>query len=402
MPSTADLVLQTPVPVGLAQWTTPAARLPRVLYALALRPGHKFGSIEEQILALSARFREAGGLFLPLFSCPPAEGDLSFFHGRGVEAECLDLSRVCWATLPRLLRLVRDRRIEAIQWNFTPAVANAYLWWLTLLRPSVRHYFTDHISRTQPIPGPARGPRRLLKQLLLKRYAKVFCVSRFVEDCLRKERVWPDRLATCLHFVNTARFCPDVRARRRIRMELGGEERFVVLVVGQLIAAKGIDVLIRAMAELPADTVLWVLGEGPARASLEALIAERGLAGRVRMLGHQFDVCPYMQAADCFVCPSQWAEAAGLVNLEAAACGLPVIASRVGGIPEYLDDGATGFLVEPGKVDALARSLRRLIHNRDLCRRLGEQARGLVVERFSTEARLPDVLALYREGSVSP
>ena len=399
MTSTADLLLQIQ---AATEFTDRATPLPRVLYTLALKPGHKFGSIEEQILTLAAQFREAGSVFLPLFSCPAGEGDLRFFQAHGVDAECLDLRRFRWSVLGRLLRVVRERRINVIHWNFTSPLGNAYLWWLTLLRPSVRHYYTDHISRTPPLHGPPGRPKRWLKRLLLKRYAKVICVSRFVEDCLRKERVWPDRLATCLHFVNTARFCPDVRARRRIRMELGGEERFVVLVVGQLIAAKGIDVLIRAMAELPADTVLWVLGEGPARASFEALIAERGLAGRVRMLGHQFDVCPYMQAADCFVCPSQWAEAAGLVNLEAAACGLPVIASRVGGIPEYLDDGATGFLVEPGKVDALARSLRRLIHNRDLCRRLGEQARGLVVERFSTEARLPDVLALYREGSVSP
>ena len=68
---------------------------------------------------------------------------------------------------------------------------------------------------------------------------------------------------------------------------------------------------------------------------------------------------PLLQAADCAVCPSIWSEAAGLVNLEAQACGLPVIARRIGGIPELVEDGRTGFLFTPGDHRELAERLRR-------------------------------------------
>jgi glycosyltransferase involved in cell wall biosynthesis len=393
MAGAGNLALEPAVPRIMPR---PAA-LPRVLYALLMNPGHKFGSIEEQLLALADRFRAAGSLFVPLFISGAGAGSVDFYRARGIEAESLDLRRLRPGTLARLCRVVSRHRIDVMHWNFTSPLGNPYLWWLTLLRPGLAHYFTDHISRLLPMPAPPEGVRRRLKQLLLRRYARVFCVSDFVRDCLHTQGVWPAaRLMPCLHFVNTDRFRPDPAVRDRLRRDLAAQGRFVVLVVAQLIEAKGIDVLIRAMADVPPEATLWIIGDGAHRAILDAQIAERGLAGRVRILGHQFDVCPYMQAADCFVCPSLWAEAAGLVNLEAAACGLPVVASRIGGIPEYLDDGQTGLLFEPGNVRALADALNRLMRDRALCRHFGAQARAMAVERFSTEARLPDILDLYR------
>src|SRR5437660_534105 len=140
MASPGNLALQSRPRADRAERTAP---LPRVLYALALKPGHIFGSIEEQILTLAARFRDEGSLFLPLFLCEPEAGDLGFFRARGVEAECLSPDRLRWPALRRLLGLLREHRIDAIHWNFTSPLGNAYLWWLTLLRPSLRHYFTD-------------------------------------------------------------------------------------------------------------------------------------------------------------------------------------------------------------------------------------------------------------------
>jgi glycosyltransferase involved in cell wall biosynthesis len=93
-----------------------------------------------------------------------------------------------------------------------------------------------------------------------------------------------------------------------------------------------------------------------------------------------------------------WAEAAGLVNLEAQACGLPVVASRIGGIPEYVLDGKTGLLFEPGDAAALARLVRRLIDDPDERRAMSAAARAWAVERFSPQARLPELLDLYRNG----
>jgi glycosyltransferase involved in cell wall biosynthesis len=393
MASVRDLVVQSARRTHLPAQTT----LPRVLYALALTPGHKFGSIEEQILTLAERFRDGGSVFLPLFICGPGDSSLKFYHAKGIDAEALDLRRLRPGTLRRLLGLLSTHQIEVVHWNFTSPLGNPYLWALTVLRPRLRHFLTDHISRPWPVPVPPRGPRRLAKRVLARRYERVFCVSRFVRDCLDAQASWPsERLRTGMYFINTDRFRPDPKVRADLRRKLACEERFVVLTAAYLIPAKGIDVLIRALAELPAAAVLWIVGNGPHRASLEALIAEHGLTTRVRMLGHQFDVCPYMQAADCFVCPSLWAEAAGLVNLEAAACGLPVVASRIGGIPEYVHDGHSGILFEPGDVSALTQALRALMRDHALRSRLGGNARAMAEQRFSMDGRLPAVLDLFR------
>jgi glycosyltransferase involved in cell wall biosynthesis len=129
---------------------------------------------------------------------------------------------------------------------------------------------------------------------------------------------------------------------------------------------------------------------------LERLVRDLGLERRVCLLGLQRHVQPLMQAADCLVCPSLWGEAAGLVNLEANACGLPVVASRIGGIPEYVDDGRSGVLFEPGNASALADAVRRLVDQPQLFRNMSREARTIALERFAPEARLPAILDMYR------
>ncbi|HZY84655.1 MAG TPA: glycosyltransferase [Gemmataceae bacterium] len=374
----------------------PAAPPRRVLFALDLEPGRKFGSMEEQALLLARACRDAGGLCLPLFNGPAGGARPPEFAAAGLPAEALDLRRFRPGTLLRLLRLVRRQRIDVVHWNFYPALQNAYLWGLTLLAPRVQHYFTDHISR----PGPAgRAPGALkaaLKRVLLRRYRRVVCVSRHVLGRVEQERAWRAASA-CLHFINTERFKPDAAARALLRGRLGvPESQFVVVCVAQLIPAKGLDVALRALAELPDAVHLWLAGDGPEAARLRGLATELGVAGRVRFLGLQKCVEPYLQAADCFACPSLWEEAAGLVNLEAQACGLPVVASRVGGIPEYVAEGVTGFLFPPGEHRAMAACVRRLSDGPHACRAMGDAAREWAVRRFSPAARLGEYLDLYR------
>ncbi len=173
----------------------------------------------------------------------------------------------------------------------------------------------------------------------------------------------------------------------------------MVLAVAHLIPEKGIDVALRALAELPADVVLWVVGDGSEAGRLRRLQAELGLGERVRFLGPQRNVAPYMQAADCLACPSLWAEAAGLVNLEAQAVGLPVVGSRTGGIPEYIAEGETGLLFTPGDFREMAECIRQLLGDRQLCRRMGQAARAHALRRFSPESRLSEYLQLYCKPS---
>jgi glycosyltransferase involved in cell wall biosynthesis len=120
------------------------------------------------------------------------------------------------------------------------------------------------------------------------------------------------------------------------------------------------------------------------------------LTSRVHFHGLQHNVAPFMQAADCLVCPSLWQEAAGLVNLEASASGLPVIASRIGGIPEYIEDGRTGLLFSPGNQRELIRHIQSLNENRALCEKMSVEARVRTVKLFSAKVRVKEYLELYR------
>jgi glycosyltransferase involved in cell wall biosynthesis len=370
--------------------------LPRVLYAIVLDPTLKFGSLEEQIIRLARAFEVHNSLFYPLFICREGASRGTAFQEAGVETGCIDLRSFRWSRVARLSRLINQRRITLVHWNFTEMLRNSYLWWLSLLHPNVRHWYTDHASRMSGIQQSFRGQKKLLKRMLLRRYDKVLCVSQFVLNDLRREGIRSD-LTLSRHFVNTDRFRPDKTARSELRKQLHVEGRFVLLTVAQLIKPKGIEVLIKALAALPESVVLWIVGDGDESERLRQLCSELYLTSRVCFHGLQQNVAPFMQAADCFVCPSLWAEAAGLVNLEASASGLPVVASRIGGIPEYVEDGRTGFLFLPGDHHELTRRVQSLYEDSAMHRKMSTQARAWAVEKFSADSGVLECLNLYRE-----
>lgn len=370
--------------------------LPRVLYAIALDPTQKCGSLEEQIIQLARAFKSSGSLFYPLFICGQESGESMAFRKAGVPFERLDLSTFRWSRLVRLLRLVSQLQITLVNWNFMEMLRNPYLWCLVFLNPTVKHCFTDHVSRAQDRGSSPGILKKSLKRLLSVPYIKVFCVSEFILNDLHSQG-FVSRLTLCRHFVNTDRFKPNALVRRKIRERFHAEGRFVLLAVANLIKAKGIDVIIRALAALPENVVLWIVGEGEESESLRQLASGLGLAARVHFHGLRGDVAPYMQAADCLVCPSLWAEAAGLANLEASASGLPIVASRIGGIPEYVKDCLTGFLFSSGDWLELACCIQLLNGDSTLHQQISRNARHWATTNFSATKLVPQYLDLYRE-----
>ncbi|NOY45290.1 MAG: glycosyltransferase family 4 protein [Deltaproteobacteria bacterium] len=135
-----------------------------------------------------------------------------------------------------------------------------------------------------------------------------------------------------------------------------------LLTACNLVPGKGVDVVVRAVAGLGPEAELWVAGDGPERPRLEALARDLGLEGRVQFLGRvPHDEMPGLYARVHIFCLASRAEGCPNVVLEALASGVPVVATRVGGIPEWVEEGRTGFLAEPGDPEAFRAALSRAL-----------------------------------------
>lgn len=171
-----------------------------------------------------------------------------------------------------------------------------------------------------------------------------------------------------------------------------------ILGMGRLVPQKGFDVLIRAFAQANVTNCdLLLAGDGPERAALETVACENGVQDRVCFLGRadRPTAVSLFQGCDFFVVPSRQ-EPQGIVNLEAMAAGKAVIASRVGGIPEVVQDGQTGLLVPGEDVEALAQAVTHLAADPGLRLRLGQAGRERA-QQFAWPTIADQYLALYEQ-----
>jgi glycosyltransferase involved in cell wall biosynthesis len=148
------------------------------------------------------------------------------------------------------------------------------------------------------------------------------------------------------------------------------------------------------------DLHLQIAGAGPERPALDEDIRALGLNDAVRFLGWQADLAPWLAGWDIFVQPSL-EEGLPIAAMEAMAAGLPVVATAVGGTPELVEDGKTGWLVPPGDPAALVQRIRALLLNPEQARVIGAAGRARVREKFSTDRMVTELSAIYDELTTS-
>ena len=195
--------------------------------------------------------------------------------------------------------------------------------------------------------------------------------------------------------------------RYSIRRELAIQHAdLVITTVGRLDPEKKHDLLLVAMrrvADAFPNARLLVVGLGPLRQKLESQARSLGLGNRVQLLGFRRDIEEILEASDIFVLPSEW-EGLPLALLEAGARKLPVVASNVGGIPEIIKDGASGYLIESGNVSELANRLIRLLGDPVLRESFGEAFHRKIWRCYRSECVIPQLENLYQrlwEGKTS-
>ncbi|HEX4460281.1 MAG TPA: glycosyltransferase, partial [Polyangia bacterium] len=160
---------------------------------------------------------------------------------------------------------------------------------------------------------------------------------------------------------------------------------------------KRVDDVVRVFARVrqTLDCRLVLIGDGPERARVEALVHALGLAGDVRFLGEQLHVAPILRECDVFLLPSV-TESFGLAALEALASGVPVVATRAGGLPEVVHDGENGLLATVGDVEAMAAAVTRLLSDAPLHARMAAAARAGAVAHYRRDPLVAKYEDYYR------
>ncbi|MBX3300040.1 MAG: N-acetyl-alpha-D-glucosaminyl L-malate synthase BshA [Acidobacteria bacterium] len=142
------------------------------------------------------------------------------------------------------------------------------------------------------------------------------------------------------------------------------------------------------------DARLVMVGDGPELSAVRYRGEQLGMNGSVIYVGKQANIADYLGVADIFLLPSEL-ESFGLAALEAQACEVPVIATRIGGIPEVVNDGETGFLSDIGDIEKMSSDAATLLSDEDLRRSFGEKGRELAISRYSTQKIIPQYIAYY-------
>ena len=246
-------------------------------------------------------------------------------------------------------------------------------------------------SRRELNPDKTPGQIRLQRQAY-RCATRVVANSEAARAMLEQEGVPAASVVVIPNGVEAATFAAPARA-------VAGPVRSVVT-VANLRPEKSHETLIAAARSLAAafpGVQFQIVGDGPRRAELEALVRAKGLERTVVFLGHREDVGRLLREADVFVLPSR-SEAFPNGVIEAMAAGLPVVASAVGGLLDLVEPGRTGMLVPPGDPEALAGALRQLFTDRVLASQLGAAAQAHVRQRYSFERMVASFEELYSTG----
>lgn len=305
-------------------------------------------------------------------------------------------------SIVRLAALIRSERPHILHTHTAKAGAIARA--AALLagearRPIVLHTFHGHVLKGYF--GPARTAFfRQVERTLARTSDVLVAVSPEVRDELVDLGVAPrEKFAVIRLGIPLEERLGDATADLDYRHLYGIPPRaFVVGWVGRMTGVKDTGAvleIVRAARELGVDAVLCMVGDGPDRERLEQLAHDLEIARACYFVGYQPEVAGFYRLFDAFVLPSV-NEGTPVSAIEALASGTPVIANRVGGVPDVIRDGTDGFLIERGDVGGAAEKLAALAINSELRMTLGESGRARVLERYSVTRLVDDVDRLYR------
>jgi glycosyltransferase involved in cell wall biosynthesis len=362
---------------------------------LLLSTSMGMGGADQQLLSAALGLRERGHE-VRIVSLTPLGEMGARARAAGLPTESLEMRRGIPDPrgLARLVRLVRAWR---------PTVLHSHMLHANLMARAVR-VFTRIPVVVSTIHNIYEGGRlRMLGYRLTNGLVDhVTIISQAAADRFVRDRIVPPALLEVVpNGVDTERYrAVSAGTRDRLRGSLGLGREFAWLAVGRFETAKDYPNMLRAFSRVRAerpDTVLLLVGRGSLQSETQALATGLGLEGSVRFVGTREDVPAFMTVADGYVMSSAW-EGMPMVLLEAAAAGLPIVATRVGGNQEVVQEGASGFLAPPGDDAALGAAMLRLMALPEPERRaMGTRGHDHVRQHYDLARVVDRYEAAYRE-----
>lgn len=259
---------------------------------------------------------------------------------------------------------------------------------------AAKYYGGVPVVRTQHIHYPENPS--FMAQLAYRKWTDlIICNSNFIKENLEKAGVNPELLRVVHNGIDFNRMKGSPCFERNDSLE-----NIRIGCVGSLFATKGHEYLIKAfpkVIEKFPGSKLIIVGDGQERQKLESLAYSLGIKKKVEFMGECRDIPEILSQWDIAVVPSVWNEPFGLVCVEAMYAGIPLVATKVGGIPEIVEDGVTGILVPPKDDDAIAKAIINLLENRNLRETLAANARKRVQDHFSADRMAKDVINIYEQ-----
>jgi glycosyltransferase involved in cell wall biosynthesis len=375
--------------------------MPGVVSVFGVEP-LRIGGTETFARELSQQLAEDGRQSVLCFLSKPTEQVESFLRLPNVSLEVLeDSADFSFAAAKNLAQVLKRYQPEVLHLHFT-GFLGAYPW-VARLRSVKKVFFTDHTSRPAGYAAH-RAPfwKRLLVRVINQPVTKVICVSNYGYRCITDLGLLSnERYELVYNGVDLSRVSPDPRLAAEFRRRHSiPPDRTVVLQVSWIIPEKGIPELLQAarLVLSRTDTVQFVIvGDGAYREQYMKDAQAMGLGDHVTWTGMVRD--PFGEgvydAADIVCQVSHWEEVFGWMIAEAMAYQKPIVATRVGGIPELVRDGESGFLVERGNVAATAEKILLLSEQPELRRQMGQAGSQITNEKFALKRNVGQMIRLY-------
>ncbi len=360
--------------------------------------GTGIGGGENYILTLAKHMPKVG--FDLICTCYPGGEFEKVLKGNGIESFPINLSRKGnFSVVMAIAGFCRNNNVDIVHAHGATGMLAARM--ASLIPGGIRPITTYHIAITNitDIPFWKKKIFALFDRSTSVVDKKILSASHAVKEIMIREAFFARNRISVLHSgIDVSRF--KNRQRGKVRRELCLPDPVTVIgVVARLSEEKGIGYLLEAMPHVLKrypNLYLLIAGDGPIKDKLKNLSVHMGLEQNVIFLGYRNDIPEFMTDIDLLVMPSL-TEGFPLSLLEGMAAGLPIVATRVGGIPEIITDGREGILVPPREPDALAKAIIRVLREKESGKTMGLAGRKVVEEKFNADVMVAKTEGVYNQ-----